>query len=357
LPVEQPNPSWFGAAQLYVSAPSLGINNAYLGQHELTGLETGRFHELSYTLPAAIRSSLNGTTYSDLRFTIALNVPSGGTGVYYVDNLDVGPVSRPQQPPLGPFRSDLVGTSNTGAAALIIDTDIFTPPITGMGVYVTSVDGNCVPSEVQECRFIVPYLFARVGGFEIGDETVSEMIVQSGSPFQVTLGGSHGMDEPIPSYVKFAGIMNSSVGSLLLFPASTQFAIAINPAGNGAIVIGGIIQGSADGHDFLIAVGLSADTPLTNRIPLPNAGPDQTVSSTTCQATAMLNGSGSTDPDGDLQELRWLEQDTVVGIGPTVQVPIRKSGPTVFRLVATDSYLGQAADEVVVTAQLGGGCP
>ena len=38
LPALQANPRWFGASQVFVSIPSRGVYNAFVGQVELTGL-------------------------------------------------------------------------------------------------------------------------------------------------------------------------------------------------------------------------------------------------------------------------------------------------------------------------------
>ncbi len=89
LPPEQPNPYWNGALQMFVSCPSLDMHNVYLGQHELTGKRTRVYETYSFTVPEETRTSLVGATYSDLFFTLVLNVPSGGTGVYRLDNLRV----------------------------------------------------------------------------------------------------------------------------------------------------------------------------------------------------------------------------------------------------------------------------
>ncbi len=86
-PTLQPNPSYLGAVQLYLSCPSKSIYNQYLGQVELTGKPLGVFQTLAFTVPDSVRRSLANATYSDLTFTIAVNVPSGAKGTYTVDNL------------------------------------------------------------------------------------------------------------------------------------------------------------------------------------------------------------------------------------------------------------------------------
>ncbi len=90
LPTRQPNPFWFGTLQLFVSAPSRGLNNQPLGGTvSLTGTPLGAFQTVTFAVPNAVAAALAGQTYADLRFTLALNVPSAGTGVYLFDDLRV----------------------------------------------------------------------------------------------------------------------------------------------------------------------------------------------------------------------------------------------------------------------------
>lgn len=86
MPRSQPNPYWLGAAQLYVSIPSLSVYNVYLGQKELTGLPLTNWDTLSYSIPTDLVAKLKGR-YADATFTIALNVPADATGTYQLDNL------------------------------------------------------------------------------------------------------------------------------------------------------------------------------------------------------------------------------------------------------------------------------
>ena len=89
LPVEQPNPWWYGQLQLYVEAPSLGLYNRFIGVAELTGLPTGTYVSVDFPLPPDVKALLQGD-YSDLKVTIALNVPYDAAGVYLLDDLRFG---------------------------------------------------------------------------------------------------------------------------------------------------------------------------------------------------------------------------------------------------------------------------
>ena len=70
VPPGQPNPYWFGAVQLFASCPSAAMNNAYLGQVELTGKPTGAFSALSYTVPSTVQTTLLGA-HNDCFFSVA----------------------------------------------------------------------------------------------------------------------------------------------------------------------------------------------------------------------------------------------------------------------------------------------
>jgi hypothetical protein len=88
IPTGQPNPHWIGAAQMYVSAPSANVHNAYLGQVELTPLPRGEFVRLGYTIPAYALPALTGE-HADVSFTIVLNVNAGTSG-WLLDDLVIG---------------------------------------------------------------------------------------------------------------------------------------------------------------------------------------------------------------------------------------------------------------------------
>jgi len=103
-------------------------------------------------------------------------------------------------------------------------------------------------------------------------------------------------------------------------------------------------------------------TPV-NRPPVANAGLDQLVSvGATCQAPVTLNGSGSSDPDGDTLTYSWtsagsppfppivLSEGGGAATGPTPAAPL---APGVYTIVLTvsDGRGGSASDTVVVTVR------
>lgn len=77
VPTAQPNPSWTGALQAYVSSPTLGVYERYLGEFNLGVLTPGAFSQLAFSLPSELRSQLSSGSYYDFTIKFALNVPAG----------------------------------------------------------------------------------------------------------------------------------------------------------------------------------------------------------------------------------------------------------------------------------------
>jgi hypothetical protein len=89
VPGNQPNPQWFGAVQAYVSCPSAGMHNAYLGQVELTGKPTNRFSPLAFSVPANVQTALSQAR-TDCFFSLAVNTNQTPV-VPVVDNVRMTP--------------------------------------------------------------------------------------------------------------------------------------------------------------------------------------------------------------------------------------------------------------------------
>jgi hypothetical protein len=96
LPTAQPNPYWLGTVQLIVNCPSRGIYSAFLAQVELTGKPLGVWNTVSFPVSSSIISSLVNSGYTDLQFTLVLNVQVPALGAYYLDNLRFLPALAPE---------------------------------------------------------------------------------------------------------------------------------------------------------------------------------------------------------------------------------------------------------------------
>jgi hypothetical protein len=121
IPTVQANPFWFGAVQMYITAPSRNVYNAYLGQIELTGMRTGIFTTLHFSIPDFAANALKGATYSDLTFGIVINVPTNTTGTYILDNLRLKGAKLPPAP-------TGIAQIQPGASILLEASKTYTPP-------------------------------------------------------------------------------------------------------------------------------------------------------------------------------------------------------------------------------------
>jgi hypothetical protein len=89
VPTGQPNPSYTGALQAYLSCPSGSVFNQYIGQVELTGKPVGHYSTLRFPLPSAVRTAL-ARPLDDCAFTLALNVNATGN-TWLLDQLRFTP--------------------------------------------------------------------------------------------------------------------------------------------------------------------------------------------------------------------------------------------------------------------------
>ena len=87
-----------------------------------------------------------------------------------------------------------------------------------------------------------------------------------------------------------------------------------------------------------------------NTPPIADAGPDQTVELETYEGTEVtMDGSGSSDPDGDPLTYEWTwDDESASGVNPTVVLPL---GTTIITLVVNDGTTDSDPDTVNITVE------
>lgn len=107
-----------------------------------------------------------------------------------------------------------------------------------------------------------------------------------------------------------------------------------------------------------LGVGFTSARAQTNNPPVANAGPDQTVNEST---TVQLDGTASTDPDGDPITYSWMQiAGTFVTLSDARSAQPRFTAPQqpptgqetlTFSLTVTDPFGASGSDSVNVTVQ------
>ncbi|HEX3763324.1 MAG TPA: FG-GAP-like repeat-containing protein [Kofleriaceae bacterium] len=85
VPGSQPNPSWVGDLQIYLTCPSTTLSNRLIGQQSLTSTFWGEFNPLSFPLPPDVQAVLSGD-HADCTARVTLNV-NPDAGIWMLDNM------------------------------------------------------------------------------------------------------------------------------------------------------------------------------------------------------------------------------------------------------------------------------
>jgi hypothetical protein len=138
------------------------------------------------------------------------------------------------------------------------------------------------------------------------------------------------------------------IGVFTTFTAQPTAFIDVSPASGGIITLNVALVGTVENRPVTVSINLTA-SPLVNQPPIARASSSQGSIATACIATVILDASATTDPDGNLLSLRWFDEDgTFVGEGPYIEIPVRKTGVLLFRLLAEDDIGGASTAKTVV---------
>jgi len=169
----------------------------------------------------------------------------------------------------------------------------------------------------------------------------------------VTLDGSGSFDPDGDAITFLWSITSAPAGSVAVIGASTTAHPTLTPDRDGTFVLWlTVSDGSLSDLDAVTVVARDASV---NRPPLADAGPDR---STVVGVPATLDGSGSSDPDGDPISFQWTLVQRPAGsgaalLGDTTSAPSLTpdvAGEYAARLVVSDGTLSSAPDVALVTA-------
>jgi len=160
------------------------------------------------------------------------------------------------------------------------------------------------------------------------------------------------VDQATSLELRFSDGTVVSVGALDNAGGPTAVTFAPVVASSMQVVVTSVLGGTVNvGLAEVEVYGLYSGA---NRAPLANAGADQTVNEGT---TILLDGTGSSDPDGDTLSYAWTQTggtavvlSDVTAASPTFVAPSGLAGPEVlsFSLVVSDGALSSVADTVSI---------
>jgi probable HAF family extracellular repeat protein len=202
------------------------------------------------------------------------------------------------------------------------------------------------------------------GGQVIGDSTLSQdhdmhaFIYDNGHMTDLgTVGGSYSSAYAINNRGQVVGEAANAAGSWVAFLWQDGVMKDLNsllPDGSGWVLdsaqfindAGQIVGfGTLNGEFCWFFLTLPSSS-FSNHSPVAEAGPDQTVE---CPATRIqLDGSKSSDPDGDPLTYEWRLNDAVLGREATASVSL-SPGTYTIELIVTDQSGAQAQDSLTVT--------
>ncbi|MHC4148320.1 MAG: choice-of-anchor D domain-containing protein, partial [Planctomycetota bacterium] len=178
----------------------------------------------------------------------------------------------------------------------------------------------------------------------------------------VTVGSSKDLSVTVSNVGE--GILEGTASTSAPFAVQdASFAVAAGPPGH-IITVRFTPTAAADFINNLSIVSNAANSPHTvvlrgtgadNRPPIANAGPDQTV---LVAATVTLDGSASSDPDGDTLTFGWSFVSVPAGSNASLSNPAAVMptfvpdlpGTYVAQLVVNDGTLDSAPDTVTIDA-------
>jgi hypothetical protein len=177
-------------------------------------------------------------------------------------------------------------------------------------------------------------------------DPILDKAVSEGAPLVFTVNASDADGDPL-----VYGATGLPAGAT--FDAATR-SFAWTPGFDQAGSYSGVSFSVDDQHGGTDAEAITITVLNTNRPPVANAGPDQTVQLGT---EAILDGTGSSDPDGDLLLYSWRQLSGIpVAIGDPgtarASVTLRRPGSYVFELsVSDDGWRTRVSDSVTITAK------
>ena len=271
--------------------------------------------------------NLAATAVSSSQIDLSWNASTDNVGVTeYLINRCQGSSCTPR---------DQIGTSTTPSYS---DTGLAAATTYRYRVYATDAAGNLSRYSTRSATTKADVPVNQPPTANAGpDQTVTIAAGQTTIPVTLNGSGSSDPDGTVTGY-NWTGTPD---------PANTVSPTVNLSAGTRTftLVVTDNLGASSAADTVVITVN---PAPPVNQPPTANAGPDQTVTIAAGQTTipVILNGSGSSDPDGTITGYNWTgNPDPANTVSPTVTLA---AGSYTFTLVVTDNNSASSAPDTVL---------
>jgi Ca2+-binding RTX toxin-like protein len=213
-----------------------------------------------------------------------------------------------------------------GVATISIDGHDQDITIKGGELSLASPDISCGardnPDHFEHCDVRINRLAVLFDDFQFGDAHIKDLQLDT-FRVQPVMDAARAASEtrvsfavPVATAFNASGQIGDQKGGLLANTTAETFGTFDPTTGSIGLTIS--TTATLDDKTFVIT-GTVHGTAMLNRAPIAQAGPDQAVNATSgCSAPVSLDGSGSSDPDGETPLLSWREGAQSLGHGTQV---------------------------------------
>ncbi|WP_437593130.1 hypothetical protein [Sorangium sp. So ce1000] len=259
------------------------------------------------------------------------------------------PLAYDDEIPGAPTSPDFYGDL-AGSGSVTFDGSTHVVQVTGGSISLKTPDPTCANSP-GVCRMRVNAVEVHYDTFSIDGHAVSGLKVFLIEPLDTLAFPIEGTSEV--AFVMLSGTVLNATGTVdgervSLRVQTTSEISGIYDWQTGAITLGIDFAGALAGQP-VSGTALLTTNQVGNQPPIAVAGADQTVAATdSCEALVALDGSATTDGNGNLSELLWSTETATLGSGPTIQASL-PIGEHRVKLSAFDEAGAYTFDELIVT--------
>jgi hypothetical protein len=250
-----------------------------------------------------------------------------------------------------PYRPDLVGRATEGSVDITIAGKTQVADIKEATFVLRNDISDCDLRKGFNCPVTIELLHILVHSFKFGSIVVPAMEIRNQGPISFESGAFIAHGAPLDIWAQIHALSDHFVVTTFESQSGALVTVAFPPGIQEGIGLFIPMSGTVAGQEVTAEVVIGFQ--LVNQPPIARAGSSSSSDQTTCTPTIVLDGSLTTDPDGNLSSLRWFDDEgTFVGQGPIIEIPVKTGKFSFgFLLVAEDDIGAVSTARTTITPQ------